>query len=52
MSTFAELTMEELYDVLVRGKKPKGGYTIEDYVSEWYERNQVSELGNINNKGV
>ena len=39
MSKFPELTNEEIFDVLLCGKKPRGyGYTIQDYVDEWNDR--------------
>ena len=39
MSKFPELTDDELFDVLLCGKKPRGyGYSIQDYVDEWNER--------------
>ena len=39
MGKFPELTNDELFDVLLCGKKPRGyGYTIQDYVDEWNDR--------------
>lgn len=35
---FPELTNGELFEVLMYGKKPSGGYTINDYVEEWNRR--------------
>ena len=38
MSSFPEVTKEEIFKVLLCGEKPKGGYTIQDYVEEWNKR--------------
>jgi len=35
---FPEFTDEEIYRVLICGEKPKGGYTIEEFVEEWNSR--------------
>lgn len=34
-SIFPEFTNEEIFKVLMCGKKPIGGYTIAEYVEEW-----------------
>lgn len=48
MSAFPELTNEEMFKVLLCGEKPKGGYSIQDYVEEWNERcnNGTNKDGN------
>lgn len=43
MSKFPELSNEEIFDVLLYGGKPRGGYTIRDYVDEWNDRVANSE---------
>ena len=36
--SFPELTDKELFDVLLCGKRPMSGYTIDDYIDEWNRR--------------
>lgn len=40
---YMEDDYEEIFDVLLCGGKPRGGYTIQDYVDEWNDRVANSE---------